>query len=152
MVDLPKAQACSPCMIALGRLNQGTSYSNYGPGMAAEWAQLQILCGVSYPTAIQTIVGNRTDLPGYAPTGYPVASCLSGKTYTVVSGDNCGKIATANNVPTRTLIGTNSILPDCSTLGSKCYSSAKTEYFTNCLSKSDKFYVYPSLAQSMTFK
>lgn len=84
--------------------------------MAKEWASLQSRCGVSFPTAVQPIVGNRTDIPGYAPPNYPVAACLSGKAYAVISGDDCGKIATAHSVPRGALMSLNNILPDCSDL------------------------------------
>ncbi|TKX23426.1 LysM domain-containing protein 1 [Elsinoe australis] len=97
MTDLPKAQLCSQCVLKLGVLNQGTSYSNYGP-------------------PVPPVVGNRTDIPGYAPSGYPVPSCLTGSTYSVVSGDDCGKIASAKGVPKGTLISQNDILPDCTDL------------------------------------
>ncbi|KAF2154796.1 carbohydrate-binding module family 50 protein [Myriangium duriaei CBS 260.36] len=116
IASLPKAQLCTPCILNLGVLNQGTSYSNYGPKMAKNWASVQSICGVSYPTAIPPVVGNRTDLPGYAPSGYPVASCGTGKTYKVVSGDDCGKIAAAQGVPKGTLMSYNNVLPDCSDL------------------------------------
>ncbi|XWW92082.1 hypothetical protein V2A60_000004 [Cordyceps javanica] len=116
ILKLPKDTLCSECIINLGRLLQGTSFSNYGKKMAQEWQSIQSSCGVSYPTDVQPIAGNQTDIPGYAPSGYPVAMCNSGKTYTVVSGDDCGKIAQNNNVPRGALIANNDILPDCSNL------------------------------------
>ncbi|TQV97383.1 LysM domain-containing protein [Cordyceps javanica] len=83
ILKLPKDTLCSECIINLGRLLQGTSFSNYGKKMAQEWQSIQSSCGVSYPTDVQPIAGNQTDIPGYAPSGYPVAMCNSGKTYTV---------------------------------------------------------------------
>lgn len=103
-------------MLALGRMIQATSYSNYDTRMAVVWSNLQKQCGVTYPTAVQQIVGNRTDLPGYVPSAYPTASCLSGKTYTVVSGDTCSKIAMAQSVPRGSLVAINNVLPTCTDL------------------------------------
>lgn len=119
ILDLPKDELCSPCVIQLGVLNQGTSYSNYGAAMAKQWAAIQATCGVSYPTDVPGAAANFTDVAGYAPSGYPVADCLSGKTYKVVSGDDCGMIAMANGVPRGTLMSINDVLPDCSDLQGK---------------------------------
>jgi hypothetical protein len=116
MASLPKSVVCSECVLLLGRLIQSTPFSNYSPRMAKEWAAIQATCGVSYPTAVQPVTGNRTDLPGYAPPGYATAQCLTGKTYTVVSGDDCGKIALQQGVPRGSLMSINNILPDCSNL------------------------------------
>ncbi|GIC92923.1 uncharacterized protein Aud_009401 [Aspergillus udagawae] len=116
MASLPKSVVCSECVLLLGRLIQSTPFSNYSPRMAKEWAAIQATCGVSYPTAVQPVTGNRTDLPGYAPLGYATAQCLTGKTYTVVSGDDCGKIASQQGVPRGSLTSINNILPDCSNL------------------------------------
>jgi LysM repeat protein len=87
--------------------------------MAEEWAVIQSQCGVSFPTAVQPVVGNQTDIPGYAPPGYETAQCASGKTYSVVSGDDCGKIANKEGVPRGSLMAINNVLPDCSDLQSK---------------------------------
>jgi len=122
-LGLPKSALCSECVLGLGKLIQATSFSNYGSKIATEWASIQSTCGVSFPTAVQPIAGNRTDLPGYATPGYQVAQCNSGKKYTVVSGDDCGKIASSNNVPRGALLAINDVLPDCSTLqGTSCHA------------------------------
>ena len=84
--------------------------------MVKEWANIQSQCGVNFPTAVQPTIGNRTDLPGYAPSGYQTAQCASGKTYPVVSGDDCSKIANKQGVPRGLLMAINNVLPDCSDL------------------------------------
>ncbi|TPX08542.1 uncharacterized protein E0L32_010029 [Thyridium curvatum] len=116
ILTLPKAALCSECVLKLGQLIQSTAFSNYGLKMAQEWASIQSTCGVTYPTNVQPIAANRTDIPGYAPSGYPVAECVTGKSYTVVGGDDCGKIASANKVPRGALLAVNNVLPDCSDL------------------------------------
>ena len=122
MASLPKDQACSPCILGLAQAIQATSYSNYDDSIAADWASLQKLCGVSHPTAVQPFPVNATDVPGFAPSGYPVSStCASGHNYTVVSGDNCQKIAANASVSTGTLIAINNIFPDCSNLEGKLF-------------------------------
>ncbi|KAK6008144.1 hypothetical protein QM012_000047 [Aureobasidium pullulans] len=113
--DYPTDVICSECILKLGQINQGTAYSNYGPRMAEAWKKIQSQCGVIFPTAVQAPVTNITSLPGFAPSGYATASC-SGKTYTVVSGDNCGAIATKHSIPRGSLMTMNNILPDCSDL------------------------------------
>jgi hypothetical protein len=72
---------------------QSTPYSNYNPQMAQAWAAIQESCGLSYPTATQTLQTNVTSLSNYAPPGYPTASCVSNRTYNVGSGDTCEAIA-----------------------------------------------------------
>jgi LysM repeat protein len=67
---------------------------------------------ISYPTDVQPAAASPTSLPGYANASY-TASCLSGNTYTVTSGDDCQKIAHNNSVATGTLKIINQILPDC---------------------------------------
>jgi hypothetical protein len=113
--EYPTDVICSECILKLGQINQRTAYSNYGPRMASEWAKIQSQCGVKYPTAVQAPVTNITSLPGFAPPGYQTAPC-SGRTYTVVSGDNCGAIAAAQGVPRGSLMAINNVLPDCSDL------------------------------------
>lgn len=66
---------------------------------------------------MQPLTTNVTDPLGFAPAGYPVSSsCLSGNTYAVAPGDECGQIAIAKGVSTGTLISINNLLPDCSNL------------------------------------
>jgi hypothetical protein len=116
MTGLSSSIVCSECVILLGRLIQSTSFSNYGSGIASEWAAIQSTCGVSFPTEVQPVASNQTNIPGYAPEGYETAQCASKKTYTVVSGDDCGKIASSQGVPRGSLIAINNILPTCSDL------------------------------------
>ena len=114
---LPSNVLCSPCVVNTLRQMQSTPYSNYGPQLATSWASIQSTCGISYPTAVQPLQTNVTNLPGYSmlnTTTQP--SCLSGNTYTVVGGDNCGLIAQAHNVSTGGLIAINQLLPDCTDL------------------------------------
>lgn len=116
MLSLSKNVICSECVLLLGQLIQATPFSNYGPRIAKEWAAIQSSCGVSHPTAVQPIVANWTSIPGYAPPGYQSAQCMTGKTYIVVSGDDCGKIAANQGVPRGSLMAINNVLPDCSDL------------------------------------
>lgn len=64
---------------------------------------------------MQPPVASPTSLPGYANSSYN-ATCLSGNTYTVVSGGNCQAIAHSNSVATGTLIIINQILPGCTNI------------------------------------
>ncbi|OXV07777.1 hypothetical protein Egran_04458 [Elaphomyces granulatus] len=103
---------CSECVVNLFRHQQSTPYSNYDPDMAVAWAAIQSNCGLSYPTATPTLQTN-VSLGNYAPSGYPTASCLSARTYTVVGGDNCEAIAESHQVSTGALIAVNSLRIDC---------------------------------------
>ncbi|KAF2966770.1 hypothetical protein GQX73_g6780 [Xylaria multiplex] len=110
------ADLYSECVVNLFRHQQSTPYSNYDPGMAEAWAAIQANCNLSFPTATQTLKTNVTSLGNYAPPGYPTASCVGGRNYTVVSGDNCNDIAKKTNVSTGFLITLNSLRMDCSNL------------------------------------
>jgi len=117
ILSLPTDQACSPCVLALLQHVQGTSFSNYRTTMVDTWASLQRQCGVSYPTEVQALTTNITDLPGFAPANYSyLTTCLTGNNYTVISGDTCAGIAAANSVATGTLISINDIVPGCAEL------------------------------------
>jgi LysM repeat protein len=103
-------------MLGIAQQIQATPYSNYDEDLAVEWTNLQERCGVNYPTGVQLLQTNVTDPPGYV-TNYTTATyCLSGNTYTVVSGDSCGAIAAAQGVATGSLITLNNVLPDCTNL------------------------------------
>ena len=118
LTALPKAQLCSPCIIALAQHIQGTAFSNYDTTIATQWQSVQSKCGLDLPTDVQPPAVNGSILiPGYAQenTTQP-AACLSGKTYNVVSGDNPEKIADAHDVATGTLAILNGLLPDGSNL------------------------------------
>ncbi|KAH8649260.1 hypothetical protein BX600DRAFT_554788 [Xylariales sp. PMI_506] len=104
---------CSECVVNLFKHQQSTPYSNYDPQMAEAWAAIQANCDLSYPTATPTLLTNVTSLGNYAPSGYATASCLSERTYTVVSGDNCNAIAETSEVSTGSLIALNSLRLDC---------------------------------------
>ena len=84
--------------------------------MAADWVTIQAQCNVSYPTDVPQNPTNVTNIAGFASANYSAPICLTGSTYTVISGDNCIKISQANNVSTGALIALNSLLPDCSDL------------------------------------
>lgn len=117
MASLPVAQVCSPCILALGRQMQATSYSNYNDAIATEWSTIQTKCGVKYPTAVPPLQTNATEFSGFASPGTPASTtCLSGNTYTVVSGDDCIKISSLKKVSTGALIVLNQLFPDCSNL------------------------------------
>ncbi|OXV08019.1 hypothetical protein Egran_04219 [Elaphomyces granulatus] len=100
------------CLTSFLRNRQGTAFSGYDTNAAQAWASIQSTCGISYPTDVQPAAASPTSLPGCANSSY-TASCLSGNTYTVASGDDCQKIAHNNNVATGTLKIINQILPDC---------------------------------------
>ncbi|KAI0536382.1 hypothetical protein GGR58DRAFT_396692 [Xylaria digitata] len=110
------ADLCSECVVNLFRHQQSTPYSNYDPNMAEAWAAIQANCGLSFPTATQTLKTNVTSLGNYAPSGYPTALCVGGGNYTVVSGDNCNDIAKKTSVSTGSLITLNSLRMNCSNL------------------------------------
>ena len=110
-----KSVLCSPCMLQLLRNQQGTAFSGYDESSAQTWASIQSNCGVSYPTIVQPPAATPTAIPGFANSSYS-APCLSGNTYLVKSGDDCGAIADANNVATGTLIAINQLLPTCTDL------------------------------------
>ncbi|KKK24023.1 hypothetical protein AOCH_002784 [Aspergillus ochraceoroseus] len=52
----------------------------------------------------------------YIPSPHTFAQCVSNRTYTVLTGDDCGGIARRNSVPRGALIAINDVLPDCSNL------------------------------------
>ena len=119
-LDLPDDLLCSPCVLALYRVLQGTAYSYYDELMASDWKAIQDKCGVTYPTDVTPNPTNVTDIPGFATPGdsaeNSTITCLSGNTYTVVSGDNCIAISQQHNVSTGTLLILNNIFADCSNL------------------------------------
>ncbi|KAG9123113.1 hypothetical protein FRC07_000216, partial [Ceratobasidium sp. 392] len=103
--DLPPGvDATSAC----GKALNASSVFGYDPTFVSNaWPTIQSKCKIT--TSI-------TD-PGQATTpdpGDPV--CISGKTYTVKSGDNCQAIAAAQNVGTNDLISINSIMPGCTNI------------------------------------
>lgn len=114
--ELTLEQACSPCMLSIGRLIQSTSYSNYDDSIAGQWASIQTRCGVNYPTERQQAETSGNGGWGYAENYTVATSCWSGHTYSVVGGDDCGSIAISQDVSTGTLITLNNILPDCTNL------------------------------------
>jgi hypothetical protein len=98
---------------------QQTAYSNYDSAMASDWKSVQSLCGVSYPTSVQQNPTNVTSIAGFAPAGQvttQTASCFSGNTHTVGTGESCNGIAQANKVSTGALQILNNIFPDCTNL------------------------------------
>ncbi|KAJ5113891.1 carbohydrate-binding module family 50 protein [Penicillium angulare] len=118
--DLPTDQLCSSCVISLFTLMQSTPYSNYDPSLASVWSNIQSQCSLSQSTAVPTLDTNLTQPGGFALPGYSTSSsalCLSGITYTVVSGDNCEVIAENYGVSTGTLIAINDLYVDCTNLG-----------------------------------
>jgi hypothetical protein len=96
---------------------QGTSFSNYDASLATVWSSIQSKCSLSYPTAVPTLQTNVTQPGGFAVPGYTSSPiCLSGVTYTVLSGDNCEAIAEKHSVSTGTLIAINDIYADCTNI------------------------------------
>lgn len=142
LTDLPKDQLCSSCVIALFQQSQRTSFSNYHASVAYQWSTFQSTCKINSPKDAQPLVTNVTDSPGYAPSNYTASSqCLSRKQYNVKPRDDYQKIATSQNVSTRTLIAINNLLPDCSDLlsgASLCLPQKCSVYLTqqndNCYS------------------
>ena len=157
MVNLPEAQVCSPCIIALGRLLQATSFSNYDDTIASEWASIQKTCQVDYPIDVQPPEATPTDMIGFAPTNYTISTaCISGNTYDVASGDDCVRISQSKNVSTGGLIVLNQLFPDCSNLVGMCSTALlfifPTSSTRNCvlthIFQSANHSVYPKIAQS----
>lgn len=118
IASLPKAQLCSPCIIALFKHQQSTAFSNYDNNMAEQWASAQKVCSTSAPTAVPTPYVTIIDKSGHAPSNASTTTriCLSGKKYAVQTEDSLQKIAVANSVSTGTLKIVNDILPDGSNL------------------------------------
>lgn len=115
--DLAVGDLCVPCTTLMYQQIQGTPFSNYDTVTAAEWTAVQQKCGLSFNTTVPTPIANYTILPQYAPDVPRVAPiCLSGKNYTVASGDNVEVIAESQGVATGTLIVLNQLLPDGSDL------------------------------------
>jgi hypothetical protein len=117
--NLPTDQLCSSCVVSLFSLMQSTPYSNYDPTLANVWSNIQSQCSLSQPTAVPALDTNLTQPGGFALPGYSTSSalCLSGITYTVVSGDSCEAIAENYGVSTGTLIAINDLYVDCTNLG-----------------------------------
>lgn len=115
LTSLNNTVLCSPCMVSLLRNQQSTAFSGYSSSSANTWASIQSECDLSYPTAVQSPAATPSTIPGFANSSYS-ATCLSGDTYTVKSGDNCEAIADAHQVATGTLITINQLLPTCSNL------------------------------------
>ncbi|KAL9037145.1 MAG: hypothetical protein Q9214_005828, partial [Letrouitia sp. 1 TL-2023] len=134
LTALPKAQQCSPCIIALIKHLQSTPYSNYDAKLATQWKSIQTTCGLSSPTDPQPpALNGSVAVPGYVQNGTTKPSiCQSGNTYQVVSGDTLEKIATAKGVSSGTLRTINGILPD----GSNLYAGG-----TLCLPQTCRTYV-----------
>ena len=118
LTSLPKDQLCSPCITALAAHMQSTAFSNYDSTLATQWQSIQSTCGLDLPTNPQPpVLGNNASIPGYVQSGTTQPkSCISGSTYTVVSGDDLEKIAAAKGVSSGTLRILNDILPDGSNL------------------------------------
>ncbi|KAJ6045686.1 carbohydrate-binding module family 50 protein [Penicillium canescens] len=117
--NLPTDQLCSSCVVALFSLMQSTPYSNYDPTLANVWSNIQSQCSLSQPTAVPALDTNLTQPGGFALPRYSTSSalCLSGITYTVVSGDSCEALAENYGVSTGTLIAINDLYVDCTNLG-----------------------------------
>ena len=113
---VPDNLLCSNCVIGLFRHMQQTPYSNYDENLASEWASIQSQCHLSYPTAVPALQTNLTQPGGFAAPGSAKTGCLSGVTYNVISGDNCGTICEKQKCATGTLIAINDLYQDCSNL------------------------------------
>lgn len=114
--SLSTDKLCSNCVVNLFRHMQGTPFSNYDENLAAIWTTIQSKCNIQYPTDVQPLTTNVTTPGGFALPGSTYQGCLSGKTYNVVSGDNCEKIAEAQSVALGTLRTLNSLYDDCRNL------------------------------------
>jgi hypothetical protein len=114
--DPPDDQLCSNCIVSLFQHQQQTPYSNYDEYMASDWASIQSKCGLSFPTDVPALQTNVTQPGGFAAPGSAKTGCLSGNSYTVVSGDNCQTICETQDCATGTLIAINDLYMDCSNL------------------------------------
>ncbi|KAL2867686.1 uncharacterized protein BJX67DRAFT_352083 [Aspergillus lucknowensis] len=65
---------------------------------------------------ITTIVFASHGSARYGQTSANFTTCASNMSYTVVPGDNCGRIARAHNVPMAALVSLNDLRPDCADL------------------------------------
>ncbi|CAE6451743.1 unnamed protein product [Rhizoctonia solani] len=108
---LDASTLCSSCSIQ-SLITSEQSVFGYDPTFVSSiWPTIQSKCKIT--TAISD--------PGQAyinittPDAGP-HTCLSGKTYTVKSGDTCQAIAASQNVGTADLISINSILPGCTSI------------------------------------
>ncbi|KAF3912551.1 hypothetical protein ABW20_dc0110447 [Dactylellina cionopaga] len=131
--DLPTSILCAPCQISRWRALQSSPYSGYDEEKQTQWIKVQQRCGLSYPTAIPAdfvfTLPNAANSTSTLPPGQ--ASCLSGHTYVVKSGDTCHSIAGAQSVAEGTLRLINQILPDCSNIAvgqSLCLPSTCSTY------------------------
>ncbi|KAG9077215.1 hypothetical protein FRC06_009023, partial [Ceratobasidium sp. 370] len=102
---------CGSCNIQSLIISQQSVFG-YDPTFVSNaWPTIQSKCKIT--TSItdpgQAYLNITTPDPG------PL-TCISGKTYTVKSGDNCQTIAASQNVGTNDLISINSIMPGCSSL------------------------------------
>ncbi|CCO32813.1 hypothetical protein BN14_06876 [Rhizoctonia solani AG-1 IB] len=102
---------CTSCNLQSLLLTQQSVFG-YDPTFVSDaWPTIQSKCKIT--TSItdpgQAYLNITTPDPGD-----PV--CISGKTYTVKSGDTCQAIAAAQSVGTNDLISINSILPGCTSI------------------------------------
>ncbi|QRV82272.1 LysM domain protein [Ceratobasidium sp. AG-Ba] len=104
---------CTSCNIQNILLTQQSVFGYDPTFVSGVWPTIQSKCKIT--TSItdpgQAYVNITEPDPG--PT-----TCLSGKTYTVKSGDTCQVIAAAQSVGTKDLISINSILPGCTNIWS----------------------------------
>ncbi len=107
---------CSESIINLFCHQQSTPYLNNGPEMTAAWAAIRANYDLDYHTVTQTLKTNVTSPANYEPSEYTTSACVSGQTYTVISGDNSNDIAKKAGVSTGSLITLNSLRIDCSNL------------------------------------
>ncbi|KAH8803541.1 hypothetical protein F5884DRAFT_805793 [Xylogone sp. PMI_703] len=117
--SLPTTFVCSSCFLALYKANQASPYLAYDEDDVALWQQIQSICKIFAPTAVPTSTYNVSQsAAGFANGTAPGSNmtCLSGKTYTVQSGDSCTSIALAHSVGSETLRVINNLTPDCAGL------------------------------------
>ncbi|KAJ2968585.1 hypothetical protein NQ176_g9106 [Zarea fungicola] len=123
----PKTLICSSCEISWFQAMQKSPFLGYNLDTEQNWQATQKICGITSPAGVDP--GSILTFPPDPPSS-PVtanATCASGNTYTVKTGDTCSSIAVANSVAQGTLWGLNNLGPDCSNMaiaGDTCWSIA----------------------------
>ncbi|KAI9775416.1 MAG: hypothetical protein M1839_001111 [Geoglossum umbratile] len=113
---MPPSVLCSSCQTSIWKASQASPYNGYDLAAALTWRAIQKKCGTSYPTGVQPFP--NITLPNETNGGQDAQPCLSGKTYTVKTGDTCRSIALANSVAEGTIWALNNLFADCSSIQS----------------------------------
>ncbi|KJR87858.1 LysM domain protein [Sporothrix schenckii 1099-18] len=110
---LPVADLCSYCYTQKLKLMEASAYSGAydNTSFAARYAYVASHCSL---TGVGNFNGTASAVTGTTPVDVTAPVCVSGKHYTVASGDTCDSIAVANAASSATLFAINPVLRDCS--------------------------------------